>query len=470
MKSLLLPLPLLFFALAARAQLAVSPVASFDFGSPLFINRAPGVLNPFSATATATSSISESYGVGAEFLIPGLLAAPIGLMGRIAGVYTTGHFDASNFSVTGSEAKLLLEAGANWNLAQLSISAGPWISQAIVRNISETNTAGTNITPPDSASAATHAGLFAGIAWDLPDFSIRPEITTHIDLTPNLDAGSNAWSIGLSLTYSPRTRERRSIDTEIINGTASINPPSSVVPLPTLFPPKPTSVRPSVHFLVNGSEARGNPPLEREEVHVTEYTMVDAPNASPKVTQWIDKSYHLPHLSIMISSARGGSLEVWSADERLFSRLLPADSAEPIQAVNLDEDSSWPNGLVRLRSNDTNRLVAELRAGSSLARDTLVFPPADSASATSVIAKYESRFLLSGNYARYSGGGRVLELLLQRMQSLLVLNPKISISANPKAAAAPLMNRLRSALGNAWPSAHSSESSEGAYISVVFEY
>jgi hypothetical protein len=61
-----LSLSLLCFALPAFAQQTfhISPIVSFDYGSPLFINRQPGIFNHSSATDTGVSS-SFSYGLGA---------------------------------------------------------------------------------------------------------------------------------------------------------------------------------------------------------------------------------------------------------------------------------------------------------------------------------------------------------------------------------------------------------------------
>jgi hypothetical protein len=104
----LLALPILFFALAVYGQrvASVAPFVSFDFGSPLFINRAPGVLDRFSSVDTGTSS-AFSYGFGAEALLGSI--GPIALIGRMEGIYSTGKFTGRD-TISGQEWKLNAEA------------------------------------------------------------------------------------------------------------------------------------------------------------------------------------------------------------------------------------------------------------------------------------------------------------------------------------------------------------------------
>ena len=440
---LLLPL-----ASFAQQKIELAPVASFDFGSPLFINRAEGILNSFGGTGSGTSS-STSYGVGLEARGPEWIAPHLDLIGRVEAVYTTGHFtfDSIPSTISGSEAKLLFEAGAGWNLAPISLDVGPWISQAIVRTISETNG-----TPSNANSSYTHAGLGAGVAWDIPNFALRPELNTHLDLTELSQAGANAWSFGISLSYH-------------VGSTAGLEEQAAMNSAP-----RDTSrgeAPPQVKFLVDGAEVRGNPPLDREELHVTQYTMADAPNTSPTVEHWIKRSYHLPQLSILYSEKGPGTLRVASGTRELLRKQLDDTSPGGTKIEPL-RDSEWQHNVLQLNSADTNLLIAELLLDAETLRDTLVFPPADSSAASTVITKHESRFRLLTNYAHNTGGKEVLELLLQRMQALLEENPAITITAPSQHL--PLFSRLQAALGDRWNSATVTEAPGSPYVTVVFDY
>ncbi len=462
----LLLLSFLFFAVAANAQsgVSISPLVSFDFGSPLFINRAAGVLNPFGITPGGNSS-GESYGVGEQISIPDLVG-DIGLVELLEGIYNSGKFTFTGqpYSVSGIDRKLLLELGALWNAKPFAISMGPWVSQSISRNIYENDPNGMQIASGDSiASKATHVGVLAGIAWKIPDFPLRPEINTHLDLTELSQAGVNAWSVGISVTYSFGGA-----------GHALAQPSLSQSEATPISP-----VTPRVRFLVNGLEAHGNPPLERVETHVKEYAMVDSANVSPIVTQWVEESYHLPHLTLSCRFDRksAGYLMILKDSLRLMEKYFEGNAnSDSISdtLINLEKDVAWNTVLSHLNTGESNRLIAELRTNErrlSPLSDTLILPPVDTTRAVRTDIKNQFRFLLFDNYDSFAGGKESLDLLLGKIKVLLDSNASITIFESPEAPSSishsELLRRLHDTLGEAWASARHEVSSEAANATII---
>ncbi len=473
----LFPLSVLCFALAANAQSGVSfaPVASFDFGSPLFINRTQGVLNAFGIPSAGNSS-SESYGIGIHAAIPDLIGR-IGLMGQLEGVYTAGKFTFTSqpYSVSGIDRKLLLELGALWDAKPFAIRAGPWISQAISRNVYENDPNGVQVASGDStASASTHVGLSAGIAWQIPDFPIHPELNAHLDLTALSQAGSNAWSVGISLSYS------------FNGGVARASARSQAIDSERRAEARATSVLaiiPRTRFLVNGVEANGNPPLERLETRVKQYAMIDSANTPPRVTQWVEESYRLPHLSLSCKFDRhsAGYLMILKDSLRLMEKYfegIPNANTASDTTIDLENDVAWNAVLNHLNTGESNRLIAELRTNHeqlSLSSDTLVLPPADTSRAAKTITKKQFRFVLSDNFNDFEGGEESLDLLLNKIKSLLGSNVNTTIIESPNsksiAAHSAILRRLHDTLGDAWASVRHEKSTEKAdEITVVLEY
>ena len=459
MPRLALALLLLLFALPSFAQQSfhVSPIATFDFGSPLFINRAAGVFDRSTIPDTGVSK-AFSYGLGVQAAVG--LIGPIGLVGAISGQYTLGQFGSSRpggDTISGHEWKLSAEALVAWEPSMVSLRAGPWASERLAGTIFSN----TSVSASSALSYPFHFGLTAGLAWQIANLPVKMELKARLDLRELSAAGANAWSYGSSIAY----------DWDWNKSTNA----TQLVPSPKVGGLKPAHqsgdrlkpVLPRVTFLVNGSEARGNPPLDREEKYVTEYSMVEAPNASPTVAKWIDNSYHLPHLSIACTSANG-SLIILSGQRRLLYRTLAADSSQSITIVNLDEDTAWHHALLGLKSTDSNQLIAELAIDSKLALDTLMLPPADSTHSENLLEKHEFRFRLSQKYAQYAGGRLVLDLLFRRMQSILAQHPNISVFTQTGAGSA-LLERLREVLGNSWDGTMQPENLD-SYVTVLFEY
>jgi hypothetical protein len=445
-------LPLLFFAVTAFAQerIAVSPLVSFDFGSPLFINRAQGVLSPFPGTVTG-NSLSESFGTGAQFSMPEIISGskgPIGLTGLIEGIYSRGYFYFNGYSVSGIDRKILLELSALWNIQPFSIRAGPWISQTISRNVYENNPNGIRIAAGDSiASGATHFGISAGIGYDIPDFPIRPEINTHLDLTEVGDAGFNAFTVGISLSYS------------FDGGVARASARSQTIDSEHRTEVRATLVPSRVRFLVNRSEIMHTVPLERVEQRVKEYRMVDSANAAPRVSQWVLESYRLPQISALCEVDRDANAELHliTGNRNRASFSIPSTGFAGLTfdtAFDLEKSLSWQAALSLMNINEGNRVIAELQtmhsSGIDTACDTLFLPPVDTTGAIQTIVKKQFRFHLSDRFSEYEGGKETLDLLLGRIKALLDSNVRISISEQRNQSSAKhldLKRKLLDALG-----------------------
>ncbi len=464
----LLSLSFLFFALATNAQqsVSISPLASFDFGSPLFINRAVGVLNPFGIAPNGSSS-SESYGIGAHVAIPDFVGR-IGLVGQLEGVYNTGEFTFASqaYTVSGIDRKLLLEIGALWDVQSFAIRAGPWVSQSISRNVYENAPNGIQIASGDSiASNKTHFGVSAGIALHIADFPFQPEINTHLDLTELSEAGVNAWSVGISLTYNFEKNQ------------VSIQPESERDEIHST--PVAQAIIPRVRFLVNGSEANGNPPLERIETRVKQYAMIDSANTPPRVRQWVEESYHLPYLALSLRLDRNAAayLMILKDSLRLMDKYfegIPNADTSSDTILDLEKDVAWNAVLSHLNTGESNRLIAELRTDRNELfsyNDTLVLPPVDTSRSVLTRVKKESRFVLSDNFNAIVGGKESLDLLLGKMKELIDSNTSITILQSPKATSSAtrnaLLNTLQDALGKAWSGAHRENSPETDDATVV---
>jgi hypothetical protein len=465
---------ILFFPCFAKAQnpVSISPLFSFDFGSPLFIDRTTGVLNPFGISPTGSSS-DVAYGLGAEIAMPNVITRNFGLEGRLLGMYSSGRFtfDAANYSVSGIDRTVQIEIAPTWSNEHLSARVGPWISQSISSDVYENDPNGNNVTPANAKAASTQLGLEAGLGFPISNFPIRPELNAHLDLTELSTAGVNALSVGISLSY--------------IFGSSS----ASTQPIENIAEVKPVPITPPivarVHFLVNGSEVHGNPPLERVETHVKQYEMVDSANASPRVTQWVEESFHLPHLSLACEFDRHAPSDLMLSNKgvRFMEKHFERDSVHVggfDTTIDLETDDAWNDVLSHLNTTEDNYLIAELRFNNGLhsdAIDTLVLPPADTSRVVGTTVKRQARFVLSVHYHNVSGGGASLNLLLGKLRSLLDSNATVSVSiiesAHDRSSAS--YNDLRAlvyhSLGAAGQRASRQESSEpNGTITVILEY
>ncbi|HWF44338.1 MAG TPA: hypothetical protein VG537_06830 [Candidatus Kapabacteria bacterium] len=254
----LLALPILFFALAVYGQRAasVAPFVSFDFGSPLFINRAPGALNRFFSVDTGTSSCF-SYGFGAEAAIGQI--GPIGFIGGMEGIYSTGKFTGRD-TIAGQEWKLNAEAEIEWKPSAISIRGGPWVSARLSGTVWDR---GADVTSSSTLSSPVHYGIVAGLAWQIANGPLRSELNAHLDLTELPNAGVNAYSFGISLAYSIGN-VAASDDVEQVSTRSNPTQPERVETHPTT----------RVQFLVDGIRPLIDLSLQRAEIKEKQFTLL----------------------------------------------------------------------------------------------------------------------------------------------------------------------------------------------------
>ncbi len=459
-------LVVLGMASTARAQVEIAPIISFQAGRPLFIDRTTGKLNQFTPDVAATSSVSTSYGIGAEVLAT--ISHRFGISGDLEYVYTSGYFNASQFSVSGIDRSILLDLDASVRSGPFVLRAGPWLSARISSNVYENDSTGSRtIAAGDTiASKATHAGVLAGVAWRIHGFPLQPELTARLDLS-DPQAGSSAWSFGLSVAYPFGANAPEKFPPETTGQEAAV---------PAQNSPSASNVIPSVTFLVNGRRPNGNPPLERVETRIKEYRMVDRANTPPNVTQWVEESYHLPHIAISCTfdRAAGGYLMVLKDSLRIIEKTFSNRFTSNDTVLDLDDDPAWRTVLAHMTTDESNRLIAELRVSSRepvAARDTLVLPPGDTVLGHASIENNEYRFILSDRFTEYPGGSEALSLLISRMKSLADSGATLTIREprNPGQKQDELLSRIRSALGNKYFEAQREEVADLPHtIEVVF--
>lgn len=440
-KQLAAILVIVFVAQVTHAQ-EISPRISFEYGSPLFISRAPGAFN-HSLTPDTGNSACLSFGLGAEAGIGQI--GPIGLIGQIGGIYSTGSFTSitGGDSISGHDWKLDAEAIAEWSRSSLSLRAGPWVSARVSGTVFSR---GVVATSSSTMSNPFHYGFSGGITWSFTEFPLRPEVFSRVDLSELSTPGVDAFSIGISVAY-PLTPKPDLASTLAVAGQR-----------------RASSVAPRVRFLVNRSQVQREVPLERVELHVKEYAMVDSANATPRVSQWVVESYHLPQLSVVCEIAGGASgiLTISKDSFRLMETAMSAFNRSGVgrDTTDLSADRSFIEALGHLNIRERNRLVAEFRSeGDSahdqsstvVAWDTLVLPPVDTTRTIVTIEKKQFRFEFSLNSFSFDGGKATLDLLLDRMKSLLQAGMRVTVTKPARANRredADLMKRIDETLGN----------------------
>jgi len=416
------------------------------------MNRDPGVLNRFGISGTGTSH-ALSYGVGEEWASPSLFSNDLGLLVRLEGIYTSGAFDLdSGYTVSGIERKIVLEPRVLWSSNRLFVSGGPWAAFRITANASENTSSGLDITPPNSTSSSNHFGVGASIGWALLNTPIRPELSARLDLTELGNAGVNAWSFGAMVSFPLFTYGTNSSD--------------GAEPEFTTSEVRNTIVPPRVRFLVNRSELNRNVPLERDELRVKEYRMVDSANKAPIVNQWVVQSYHLPHLAVSCEFDRDVRAELTIAkDSQVMDRVTIDRGTTDREAkkrltvdtvIEMQDRISWQDAFSRLDIDKSNEIRATLAVISTVdssvtyARDSLILPPVSAANIGQTIVRKQYRFFLSQNFSSIEGGEEALRLLLERIRELAdtahhisVLYPATISESNFSA----LTARLKTALG-----------------------
>jgi hypothetical protein len=403
---------LLFFLFSGslRAQ-EIAPLASFEFGSPIFFNRDAGVLNQFGGDSAGTSSC-YSYGIGADLRWPKLIG-DFGLASNVQFIYSTGRFDFTQVgaSVTGVDRKLSLEMTALRSIGDFGVRAGGWASWSLHSNVFEHDSAGNNITPAAPASARFHAGLALGGDYQFGD--LRASLFGNYDLTAN--AGVHGLTAGISLAYVLTSSEH------LIDEKPEAQPVAVRQNLST------------VAFTVNDTPHYHNVPVQKVERHIHEYSMrSDMQTASQKDSiyyrEWIEESYHLPHIRLRVTTKETSYIIV-TANEALLNRF------------QVRRDSSLTiNDLSALDIHKTNQIVARVENGS--ATDTLILPEISSDTLPAIASNNEFRLLLSD---KDSTG---FNTLLERMTALLPTVKEIIVRTPHGETWAALTRKIRAVFGN----------------------
>jgi len=418
--------PLLLFCSAATAQtgvlrtpLQIAPIATFDFGSPLFINRKDTVFHL--APNDSGTSTRTSYGLGLDVGLPSLFANDVGVAARVLGVYSAGTFQSELGSlITGYDVTAQAEASVLWVIAPFTIRVGGWLSQRIAGKVLEN---GVDVTSNNTQSVGTHEGILAGVRWNLSPIAI--ELNSHLDLDEVGNAGIHAVSAGIAVSV-PLGGASKATDTML----AHIQPAKR----PSFTPAR-------VRFLVNSSELGRSVSLQRMELRVKEYEMIDSANIAPKVRQWISESYHLPHLAVACEIDRevGGELKLYRSDRFSEARELWMMGLNPVRSspvthdttIDLDRNARWQTALASLSIHERNAIIAELREANStfVARDTLVLPAVDTGSGEPIVKK-QFRFILSDRFDEIAGQTEALDLLLERIKNLLEPTARVTLHQN----------------------------------------
>ena len=308
---------------AAQERPAFSPILSFDFGSPLFLNRNPSVLNNADTSVSGTSS-NETYGIGLQWLLSNAFSEHWGLQTNVSARYSNGKFVGGR-TITGNEWKAVLEATPSWTQDPFNIHIGPWLSTRLSGLVLEDKV---DVSGSGTLSPATHVGLLAGAGVRFANFPFEPELHASLDLTEFSRAGTNAYSFGLSLAIPLQSRVVQTTD------AFAQEPTSTARPAPS-----------RIRFLVNRSELARTVPLEREELRVKQYTMLD-----PVI--YIDSTAKPPRWQA--SGLRGFLTGSFNGDSARFSL---ADKPIPELQQNLLELYAS-----RLKQSPESRLEAKILA------------------------------------------------------------------------------------------------------------
>jgi hypothetical protein len=263
----------------------LSPVITYEYGYPLAIERAPGIINRF-GTSGAGKSYDHTVGIGISLKSPDFFATDLGLSAQLQYRYSLGKFTSEQylsysavdetgqpvastnmFDVASKIQSLDISFPFEYHVSKMGFSLGPWGSFEISRNI----TGNENIISPSNAhfpgggashtfasgdmiaSSKVHGGFEAGLSMLVP-FSValafEPRLFSRIDLSTISDASAKSFSVGLSFSLSPIAAPpiQRLLDT-----------PAIAAPMP--------KITAFVHFTKNGVRTD-----ERTPIDVTGYS------------------------------------------------------------------------------------------------------------------------------------------------------------------------------------------------------
>lgn len=228
-------------ALAALAFVAgcsrIAPVAGWEFGVPLTVDRSAGLVNRYGEQGTNGTSANHTLCFGAAFEKEGFPFAAATLSPRLSLAISTGRFESESFRVDDPAAAAAIslrsyDVYSTLSVIQLDLpfhfdlgghvylGVGPWASWRLSAGYIQTEridspatfrysdgaTSRTVNSGDALANEALRAGALLSIGYELvgAEVSIRPEIYGRADaFSLAADLGVRALSAGIALTFMP---------------------------------------------------------------------------------------------------------------------------------------------------------------------------------------------------------------------------------------------------------------------------
>ncbi|MBS1904242.1 MAG: hypothetical protein JSS75_11095 [Bacteroidetes bacterium] len=267
----------------ATQTIALEPVLNYEYGYPLAIERAPGIINTFPTSGTG-SSYQHTIGIGVALTMPDLFSVQLGLSPQLQyrlgfGTFTSESFPgngydtsvtliktSNHFTVISTIHSLDLSLPFEFRSGSFGAAFGSWASVELSRSIVGTVYVDSPIVPAfpaggtsrefargDSISVGhTHYGLEAGVFTDIPlsqSLQMEPRLYGRVDLASTSTIGTKALSAGLSLSLVPVIQPHRAVPP----------PADTVLSRPHAIA---TRLEANVHFTKNGVRHEANTPIE----------------------------------------------------------------------------------------------------------------------------------------------------------------------------------------------------------------
>jgi hypothetical protein len=354
----------------------IEPVLTYEYGYPLTIERAPGIINHF-----GTNGLGKSYdhtlGIGVALKLPDFFTSSIGLFPQLQYRFSLGNFTSeqyrsitavdgndqpiastNTFEVVSKIQSLDLSLPVGFFLGNTGLCFGPWGSIEIARNITGTE----NITSPSNAhfrgggvsqtfasgdtisTSHLHGGLEAGLSMEFPisaSIAIEPFLYSRVDLSVISAASAKAISIGLSFSLSPIAAEQIQLPPDI---------PKIVAPAP--------KITASIHFAKNGTRIDRHSPID-----VTGYSTMFRQYTEYLPEIYFDEgSKRIPAGYTQLNASQALQYSISSLANKSLDEY--EKSTLNILAIRMKNDSLSGITLTASYTNSENKGLAQMRAES----------------------------------------------------------------------------------------------------------